>query len=158
MLYRSAREDVNRDIYLLSSNDQGKTFKGVNLHKWKINSCPMSTMAMAQGPQGIVAAWDTQGQIFHTTIKPGTTEFSKIQSPTHGGKQARHPALAINAEGEMVLAWTEGTAWKRGGSLVWQAFDKVGNPTTVQGRLEGGIPVWGLPTVAATKDGFVVIH
>ncbi len=43
-LYRSATEAVHRDIYLLSSNDRGKTYQGKLLHKWNINACPMSSM------------------------------------------------------------------------------------------------------------------
>jgi hypothetical protein len=35
MLYRSANDNVNRDMYLLSSSDQGKTFQGSLIHKWK---------------------------------------------------------------------------------------------------------------------------
>jgi hypothetical protein len=36
LLYRSANAGVNRDIYLLSSRDKGKSFRGVLLHKWKV--------------------------------------------------------------------------------------------------------------------------
>jgi hypothetical protein len=36
LLYRSANAGVNRDIYLLSSKDKGKSFRGALLHKWKV--------------------------------------------------------------------------------------------------------------------------
>jgi hypothetical protein len=36
ILYRSANAGVNRDIYLLSSNDKGTSFQGALLHKWKV--------------------------------------------------------------------------------------------------------------------------
>jgi len=36
VLYRSATAEVNRDIYLLASEDQGKTFKKALVHKWKV--------------------------------------------------------------------------------------------------------------------------
>jgi hypothetical protein len=36
MLYRSATADVNRDIYLLSSKNQGAHFEGLLVHKWKV--------------------------------------------------------------------------------------------------------------------------
>src|SRR5262249_26643442 len=36
ILYRSANAGVNRDIYLLSSSDKGKSFRGALLHKWKV--------------------------------------------------------------------------------------------------------------------------
>jgi hypothetical protein len=36
VLYRSANAGVNRDIYLLTSNDQGKSFQGALVHRWKV--------------------------------------------------------------------------------------------------------------------------
>ena len=36
LLYRSASAGVNRDMYLLTSTDQGKSFQGTLLHKWKV--------------------------------------------------------------------------------------------------------------------------
>jgi hypothetical protein len=118
----------------------------------------MSTMTFVQGPNGVLAAWDTDGQIYYTTIKPGTTDFAKPQSAPGTGKARKHPALGVNAEGEMILVWTEGTAWQKGGALVWQVYDKSGKPTEEKGRVESGIPVWGLPTVVATDKGFTIIH
>jgi hypothetical protein len=58
----------------------------------------------------------------------------------------------------MVLVWTEGTGWQKGGSLAWQVFDKTGKPSEEKGRMDRGIPVWGLPTVVATDEGFTIIH
>jgi hypothetical protein len=56
------------------------------------------------------------------------------------------------------LAWAEGTDWEKGGALAWQVFDQDGNPTDEKGRLEDGIPLWGLPTAVATDAGFTIIH
>ena len=33
----------------------------------------MSTMALVEGPDGVVAAWETDGQIYFAGVKPGTT-------------------------------------------------------------------------------------
>jgi len=57
------------------------------------------------------------------------------------------------------LAWTEGTGWQKGGTLAWCVFDVANKATREAGRVEGGIPVWGVPTAVATPDGrFIVIH
>jgi hypothetical protein len=59
----------------------------------------------------------------------------------------------------MLLAWTEGTGWERGGDLAWQVYDAAGRPTRERGRLAGGVPVWGLPTAVASPDGrFLIFH
>jgi hypothetical protein len=118
----------------------------------------MSTMALVEGPSGVVIAWDTEGQMFFTNIKPGTTEVSKPQSAPAEGRGRKHPALAINKQGETILVWTEGTGWQQGGALAWQVYDKAGRPTDKKGRLDRGIPVWGLPTVVATEKEFLIIH
>jgi hypothetical protein len=36
VLYRSATAEVNRDTYLLASEDRGKTFDKALIHKWKV--------------------------------------------------------------------------------------------------------------------------
>jgi hypothetical protein len=58
----------------------------------------------------------------------------------------------------MLLAWTEGTGWQRGGALAWQVFDKSGKPTSARGRVADAIPVWGLPTAVASDHGFIIVH
>ena len=118
----------------------------------------MSTMALVEGPNGVVAAWETDGQIYFAGVKPGTTSFTKPQAAPGVGRERKHPALAFNARSAMILVWTEGTGWERGGALARQVFDKSGKPTEERGRVDGGIPVWGLPTVVATDGGFTIIH
>lgn len=115
-------------------------------------------MALVQGPRGVVAAWDTDEQIYFATLEPGTAAFTEPQPAPGAGRGRKHPALAFNTRGEMLLAWTEGTGWERGGALVWQVFDEAGKPSEQQGRVERGIPVWGLPTAVATNKGFVILH
>ena len=118
----------------------------------------MSTMALVQGPDGVFAAWETDGQIYFAGSKAGTTDFTEPQAAPGDGRGRKHPALAINARGELLLAWTEGTGWQKGGALAWQVFDKNGKPAGAIGWVEGGVPVWGLPTAVATGGGFTIIH
>ena len=118
----------------------------------------MSTMALVQGPNGVFAAWETDGQIYFAGSKAGTTAFTEPQAASGDAQGRKHPALAINARGEMLLAWAEGTGWQKGGALAWQVFDKNGKPAGAIGWVEGGVPVWGLPTAVATDGGFTIIH
>ena len=115
-------------------------------------------MTLVEGSKGVVAAWDTNGQIYFASVKPGTAEVTKPQSAPGAGKGRKHPVIAFNSRGDMILVWTEGTAWQRGGALAWQVFDSKGRPTQQKGRDDRGIPVWGLPAVMATEKGFAIIH
>ena len=115
-------------------------------------------MALVEGPGGVVAAWETDGQIYFATRKAGAAGFSEPQAAPGPGNKRKHPAIAVNARGETLLAWTEGTDWQKGGALAWQVFGKDGQPTAQKGRVEDGIPVWGLPAVVATNGDFTIIH
>jgi hypothetical protein len=115
-------------------------------------------MALVEGPSGVVAAWETDGQIYFAVGKPDGTGFGTPVAAPGRGKERKHPALAVNARSEVILVWTEGTGWEKGGALAWQVFDNSGKPTGERGRVEDGIPVWGLPTAVATSSGFTIIH
>lgn len=157
-LYRGATDKINRDMILLMSKDQGEHFRARSLQPWRVNVCPMSSEALVEGPSGMVAAWETMGQVAFARLDPKTGQPTTPVSPPGTG-QRKHPSLAVNARGEILLVWAEGTGWQRGGSLAWRIFDPDGRATREAGRIEGGIPVWGLPTAVARPDGgFTVIH
>jgi hypothetical protein len=118
----------------------------------------MSTWALVEGPKGVVAAWETEGQVWFGTVEPGTTRFGRPRAVPGPGRGRKHPAVAVNGRGELIVVWTEGTGWERGGALAWQVYDRDGKPTAEKGRLERGIPVWGLPTVVGTEKGFTIFH
>ena len=112
-------------------------------------------MALAEGPGGMMGAWETEGSIYF-----GRLDSRAVQPQQGPGKsgQCKHPSLAFNDRGEMLLAWAEGTGWQRGGALAWRVYDSQGQPTSEKGRIDGAIPVWGLPSAVGTKNGFVIFH
>jgi hypothetical protein len=159
LLYRAATEGVERDIYLLTSDDRAGHFRGVSIHPWKTSNCPMSSASLAETSSGVLAAWETQGEVYFCRVDPKTHEASAPIAPRGGRGDRKHPAVAANARGETILVWTEGTGWQKGGSLAWQVFDRSGRPIGPEGRIEGGVPVWSLATVVARPDGgFTIIH
>jgi hypothetical protein len=159
LIYRGAKGGVDRDMWLLASDDRGERFGGSLVQKWNIGNCPMSSESFAEGAGKLFAAWETQGQVYYAQVEPGTSKVSRPVAAAGTGKDRKHPALAVNKNGELLFVWTEGTGWKRGGNLAWYVYDRKGETTGVGGRVAGGIPVWGLPTCVARPDGsFLIIH
>jgi len=102
---------------------KGGSFDGRKLHDWDINACPMSSMSFAQGAAGVVGAWETGGQVYFEEL---ATANAALVSAPGAGKGRKHPRVAVGGDGEVLMAWTEGTGWQKGGSLAWQAFDRNG--------------------------------
>ncbi|MBS1806653.1 MAG: hypothetical protein JST84_00510 [Acidobacteria bacterium] len=158
LLYRAARENVNRDMYLLSSDNHGQSFSGTLLDKWKLDVCPMSSATFADGANELLAAWETQGQVYFAAL-----DLKKPQSifpvPATGiAGKSKHPVIATNARKETMLVWTAGTGWKKGGSLAWQRYDANGKPIDPKSEMSG-IPVWSFAAVVTEKDGsFTIIY
>ena len=159
LLYRSARDVVHRDTYLLRSDDDARKFESTKLQEWDIGACPMSTFALADDANGVIAAWETGGQVQFARVSTPSGEIAVTRVEAPGAvRSRRHPALATNARGHILFAWSEGTAWQRGGVVVWQVFDKDGGPISAAGRAPG-VPVWGLVSAYARRDGgFNVVY
>jgi hypothetical protein len=158
MLYRSATAMTHRDIHLLQSSDQGRSFIGSKVQPWEIGACPMTSMSIASSDSRILVAWETAGQVyFGATDVKGPRIPSPIAAPGEAGTR-KHPRLAANPNGDVLFAWTEGTAWARGGSVAWQVFDATGRVMDVKGQASG-VPVWSFAAPIARPDGgFVILY
>lgn len=154
-LYRAAAEGVNRDETLLVSRNMGASFEILYSHGWKVPACPMSSASLFESRRGILAAAETHGRVFYIRVGGETGQVSAPVSPP---QQAKHPVIVENAAGEILLVWTEGTGWRKGGSVAWQVYDEKGRATSESGKAEG-VPVWSLATAVARPDGrFVIIY
>jgi hypothetical protein len=153
-LFRSATENVHRDVYQLRSTDHGRTFDGRKLHTWDINACPMSGMGFAEGAGGVVGTWETGGQVYFEELTKANA--APVSAPGEG-KDRKHPRVAIAPDGNILMVWTEGTGWQRGGSLAWQEFDDKGKPGIEHGTAPG-VPTWSFGAVVAKPGGFVIVY
>jgi len=157
-LYRSARELINRDSYLLASTDAGRTFRSVLLQPWGVGACPMSTYDLTGRDGVVLAAWETGGQVQFARVNAETRSPVTIVTPPGTSKLRRHPSLAINARGDVLMSWSEGTGWQKGGAVAWQVFDATGRAMGEAGRAEG-VPVWGLTAAFSKADnGFTIVY
>ena len=153
--FRAATESTERGETLLVSPRPGADFQIAYSHPWKATMCPMSSATITETQSGGLAAWETGADVYFASINPKTMEVSRPISPGAGAKR-KHPVAVANAKGETLLAWTEGTAWAKGGSLAWQLFDKDNNPAAEIGRADG-VPMWSLASAVAKPDGTFVI-
>lgn len=160
ILYRTATDGVNRDARLLVSSDHGRTFAISATDPWKSERCMMSTAAFTSATGGhVTAAWETKGQVRFTVIAPGEAKAAAVLDAPGDGKGRKHPAVAVNAKGQTLLAWTEGTGWNKGGSVAWQVFDHEGRAVPGQSGRAAGLPPWSVPAAVGFADGsFILIH
>jgi hypothetical protein len=115
----------------------------------------MSSMDFAENAKTVVGAWETGGQVYWTRIDGGDRQ--PIAAPGEG-KGRKHPRVAANENGEVLLVWTEGTGWQKGGSLAWQLYDRSGLPTSEKKQLPG-VPTWSFAAAIARPDnGFSILY
>jgi hypothetical protein len=158
VLYRSATALTQRDIYLLESTDHGLSFRGSKVQPWNIGACPMTSMSMASNGSDVFGAWETAGQVYFGQIDMETARITTPVAAPGDAATRKHPRLALNAAGEVLFVWTEGTAWSRGGSFAWQVFDSAGQRFDAGGS-SPGVPVWSFATPVARPDGsFVILY
>ncbi len=152
--YRGAGDDVRRSQRLLMSGDHGQSFDDRELDPWEINACPISTTSLANGPDGVTVAWETEGQVYFDEIRGAEPPHS----PT-GDTVARrkNPAVAVNDRSETLLVWGDGAGWQSGGTFHWQLFG--GGDAAVDRGTGPEIPEGSLAAVVTEPDGrFLVIY
>jgi hypothetical protein len=163
VVYRNADTKSDRDMTLLVSRDGGESFASNVVDAWKVHTCPMSLPAIHTGASGDMLAWeaaqgrvelaalDAAGKLGRVSVAPKSKD-----APTSPQK---YPVLASDSAGRILLAWTEGMGWQRGGAVAWQVYDKAGKPVESESGLKFGVPVWSLIAAFANPDGgFVILY
>jgi hypothetical protein len=161
LLYRAARQGVNRDVYALVSSDHGKSFRGLKLDEWRVPQCVMSTEALLPSGPAMLAAWEDEGDVAWSRVDLQRLVVSNEGRPPKAGAKVdrKHPALAVNGVGDVLLAWTEGMAWERGGCVAWQLYGADGRPVVGASGRKDGVPPWSLVAAASLNDGsFVILY
>jgi hypothetical protein len=157
-LFRSATEMVHRDIYLLTSGDGGDHFQGANIAPWNVGACVMSSESFSESPAGVLAAWEQTGQVYYGVVNPQTYKMASSVPAPGPAAMRKHPVVVGNRRGDILMAWTEGMAWKKAGSLGWALFDASGR---VQANAAPAldVPVWSLVAAFVRPDGgFTLVY
>ena len=106
----------NRDMYISSSQDHGKSFgeaMRLGSQHWNLNACPMDGGMLAIGPDGeVVTAWRRAGIVYATKQDAtdeqviGTGEQPWITTNSNG----TYVVWTSKKEGELLLSRTESAA------------------------------------------------
>ena len=157
VLFRSARETVHRDMYLLVSKDYARTFSGSDISPWNVGYCVMSSEAFVANSKHVFASWETEKQVhFGTATNSGVLLSQFVVSSA--GSNEKYPALAANHYGDLLVTWTEGMGWKRGGSVHWAVLDNSGKRMAGEAAHDG-VPAWSLVATYSRPDGsFVILY
>ena len=117
----------------------------------------MSSEAFASGPKGTFAAWETEKRVHFGFVNSDPARTTDSIVPSEGANQ-KYPSLAVNRNGLVLVSWTEGMGWKRGGSLRWQLVDSADRNVGDLGAADG-VPAWSLISAYPLKNGnFVVLY
>lgn len=158
VLFRAATQVAHRDMYLLTSVDRGQTFRGADIARWDIGACVMSSASLIQSGRDVVAAWEAEKQVYFGRVDHGTYNVSGIAAAPGSGNNRKYPAVATNSNGQTLLVWTENMAWGKGGSVVWQSYDRSFHPQDLHGQI-AGVPAWSLVAAFARPDGnFMIMY
>jgi hypothetical protein len=156
-IYRAANA-MTRDIYLAHlGRGAANKFRATKLQEWVVRTCPMSTAAFAVGAGKTVAAWETAGQVYFARWDANARRAEEPIAPEGKAGSRKHPSVAVNKDGATLLAWAEGTGWKRGGTVGWQMYDASLKPMGGAPAPVAGLAAWSLPTAVALQDGTFVI-
>jgi hypothetical protein len=95
-----------------------------------------------------------------TTEVESLVEISRVEHEpesleTWGAVSAgasKHAALAVNMDGEVLVAWVEGAPYGASGTLKWRLYGGNGKAAD-EAHAVGKLPVWSFPAVVAREDG-----
>lgn len=170
-LYRSAHGG-ERDMVLSVSRDGGLSFESRALDAWRAASCPVSTASLLAGPGGPLAAWERAGALSlawleaPVALAPARTARvvrlvtgSDGWGPVRRRAELKHPALARDAEGRVLVAALADVGHGREAKLDWTVLDAAGEILARAPAPVEPVPAWSLPAAFARADGgFVVLY
>jgi hypothetical protein len=159
VLVRGAAGKSQRGMQLLTAGAGALKFERRSLDSWDLNQCPLSTTRLGWAGGSPVAVWLSEGRI--RLGQMGQTDRTnggdRVRAVSEPGRKANHPVLVpLGGSGSLLVAWTEGTAWQRGGDLAWRTVGSDASQDSPVQRLPG-VPVWGSVTAWRESDGHVTV-
>ena len=162
--YRSAIDGIGRHMQLLTITSTDKELSGASygsmreLQKWDASYCPLSTNDIVRGEDGqLWLAFETESRIVQLNLR-NQEVIAKLAEPYLETRQ-KNPTIAINKEGDRLVAWGEAISHARGGRMNMRIVDKEGFNTGFELAEEIRIDDYSFPAAVAFPDGnFLVLH
>lgn len=156
VLYRQMNPAGGRDEVLLQREPSGGVRQTL-IGPWSGTTCPMSSADLTFIGNHLWLTWEQGDSVKAASLTLDQPTPSPVLQP--GGETTRkHPVVTANSKGEILMAWTEGTGWNRGGRLAWQTFNAKGLPTSPI-ESKDGVAVWSLVAAVAHPDGtFEIVY
>lgn len=160
-LFRTATKQVHRDTRAFLFQGTLDRHWSATLEPSETSTCQMSTYALAdvRGRHQFIAAWETLGRIRFGVYSYRDVTADRAHDVPGADRNSKHPAVAIDKDGNVLIAWAVGTGWQKGGSVAWQVFDRDLKPIPGTAGTADGLPAWSRPAAfAAPGGGFVVVY
>lgn len=158
VLYRGAAHQVDRPMYLVQVDPDLNSHTSRDVAPMNVGICVMSTSAFAPSPRGILAAWELKDGVEWALVRPGKPNLIEPQTSPGDPHGRKHPAVAGNDRGQVLLAWAQGTGWNKGGAVRWQVFDQARQPIAGSSGTAPDLPVWDAPAAFTGREGFIVLY
>ena len=156
IVYRGVQNKV-RPMIDLWSDDQGQTFRKAIFNPWEIEACPMSSVSLLTMENELLIASEQGGNIKLDRKLVNQSNLTPF-SPPHPAWKGKHPSMATDSRGNLLVTWAEGAGWAKGGTLRWVILDKSGMEIASNQRNDRfEIPVWSFPTALFFQERFNII-
>lgn len=160
--YRSAIAGTGRHMQIVQQDLLGTEGGAVHyrapedLRHWDLAACPVSTNDwVASATHGELLVYEQLNRIAWLALSGETAAWVAPQIPD---TRQKHPALAVDPAGRMLVAWGEGPGFVSGGQLHWQLLDSEGQPLRAGAPESVTIPDYSAVAVMATAAGFTVLY
>lgn len=156
-LYRTATRSGERNMTVLSAPVGGGGFASATVNTWPMARCPMSSSTFVEGRAGVFAATECRGEL---RIDALVAKAGKVAAERRlaVGRDAKHPAIAVNDQGRMLVAWLRGASFQSGGNLCYQVFDQLGSSAQLP-QVVGPSPKFSLVAAFVNSRGdFEVLY
>jgi hypothetical protein len=155
-LFRNAMtkgKTFERATIMARSTDAGKTFTTQQLDHTTSGTCLMSSY-------GIIAIANGYRMVFENAQMLMEARYERSDNvhtePQPIGDRGKHPSLAINAAGDVVVAYSKGAAFSKPGTLGWSLYKAGG---AVEKGAGEALPAASVPAAVALPDGdFVIVY